>query len=98
MRNEAPSWMLGNVSCGAAATGSVSLRNVLTLALQRVDEVAAGRRRPRAEHAVVAVGGVLPLRRGPDGALDRAGRRVGGPLAGVASREAAGGATGIESQ
>jgi hypothetical protein len=31
MRNEAPSWMLGNVNCGAGGHGNVSFRKVLTL-------------------------------------------------------------------
>ena len=28
-RNDVPSWMLGNVSCGPGATGTISLSNVL---------------------------------------------------------------------
>ena len=42
MRNEAPSWRLGNVSCGAVATGSVSLRKVLTLALSALTKLLRG--------------------------------------------------------
>jgi hypothetical protein len=42
MRNDAPSCRLGNVNCGATATGSVSLRKVLTLALNALTKVARG--------------------------------------------------------
>ena len=40
MRNDAPSWMLGNVHCGSVATGSVWFKNVLTLALNAFTNVA----------------------------------------------------------
>jgi hypothetical protein len=42
MRNEAPSCRLGNVSCGAVATGTVSFRKVLTLPLRAFTNVARG--------------------------------------------------------
>jgi hypothetical protein len=42
IRNDAPSCRLGNVNCGATATGAVSLRNVLTLTLRELTIVADG--------------------------------------------------------
>jgi hypothetical protein len=40
IRNEAPSWTLGNVYCGRFATGVVSFRNVLMLACSALTNVA----------------------------------------------------------
>ena len=83
MRNEAPSCRLGNVSCGAVATGSVSFRNVLTLALRAFTNVARG----AAVHVRgrCCTGWWRPAAASrADGALDRAGRRIGRPFAGIA--------------